>query len=511
MKNFEVLFSIFIIAMTMFAKDPLLPDTSSGHLTKDESGSSHGNMQWMDSTVQQDQELNHNPKPWSSSIGGSIAGGDALPTPWTSSVGGPIAGGDALPKPWSSSIGCPIAGGDALPKAWSSSIGGPIAGGDALPKAWSSSIGGPIAGGDALPTPWTSSIGGPIAGGDALPTPWTSSIGGPIAGGDALPTPWTSSIGGPIAGGDALPTPWTSSIGGPIAGGDALEIILKFWMCYFTKSGNDIFSTSNGEKSFSQIDLAAAFFFQIELDERTKIIWVQWSTIRSPISFRIVPAGIRFDDYCACFFLCLSMFKNCILILLIVSNNLNVFNAIQLIIFDNWPASQNVCQSAVDDARANAMCTTKSIQINRQQGCAGDNSVKAASYAINAVASKTTGEYDFVFVGPTCTTDIRTIGDFAEIWKSPVIGYEPVFEERGVQELTSVINVAQFSVGGVAETLVILMRELNQTEISLVGSVKVMPNGLSLANDIKAYNKKCGTCQVSDHYENLGGWKADLD
>ncbi|CAO4387385.1 unnamed protein product [Caenorhabditis nigoni] len=195
------------------------------------------------------------------------------------------------------------------------------------------------------------------------------------------------------------------------------------------------------------------------------------------------------------------MFKNCILILLIVLNNLDICNAIQLIIFDNWPASQNVCQSAVDDARANAMCTTKSIQINRQQGCAGDNSVKAASYAINAVASKTTGEYDFVFVGPTCTTDIRTIGDFAEIWKSPVIGYEPVFEERGVQELTSVINVAQFSVGGVAETLVILMRELNQTEISLVGSVKVMPNGLSLANDIKAYNKIMNSFYIREYIE----------
>ncbi|PIC21247.1 hypothetical protein B9Z55_026157 [Caenorhabditis nigoni] len=139
--------------------------------------------------------------------------------------------------------------------------------------------------------------------------------------------------------------------------------------------------------------------------------------------------------------------------------------------------------------------------INRQQGCAGDNSVKAASYAINAVASKTTGEYDFVFVGPTCTTDIRTIGDFAEIWKSPVIGYEPVFEERGVQELTSVINVAQFSVGGVAETLVILMRELNQTEISLVGSVKVMPNGLSLANDIKAYNKIMNSFYIREYIE----------
>uniref|UniRef100_A0A1I7V3N4 ANF_receptor domain-containing protein n=1 Tax=Caenorhabditis tropicalis TaxID=1561998 RepID=A0A1I7V3N4_9PELO len=103
-------------------------------------------------------------------------------------------------------------------------------------------------------------------------------------------------------------------------------------------------------------------------------------------------------------------------------------------------------------------------RINKQTGCNGDNSVKAASYAINAVASKV-GELDFVFVGPTCTTDIRTIGDFAEIWKSPVIGYEPVFEARGVQELTSVINVAQFSVGGVAQTLVFLMKELNQDEV----------------------------------------------
>lgn len=104
-------------------------------------------------------------------------------------------------------------------------------------------------------------------------------------------------------------------------------------------------------------------------------------------------------------------------------------------------------------------------RINQQHGCSGDNSVKSASYAINAVASRTSGELDFVFVGPTCTTDIRTIGDFAEIWKSPVIGYEPVFEARGVQELTSVINVAQFSVGGVAETLVFLMKELEQVEV----------------------------------------------
>ncbi|CAL2051795.1 unnamed protein product [Caenorhabditis brenneri] len=140
-------------------------------------------------------------------------------------------------------------------------------------------------------------------------------------------------------------------------------------------------------------------------------------------------------------------------------------------------------------------------RINRQPGCNGDNSVKAASYAINAVASKAPADLDFVFVGPTCTTDIRTIGDFAEMWKSPVIGYEPVFEARGVQELTSVINVAQFSVGGVAETLVYLMKELNQTEITLVGSVKIMPNGLSLANDIRNYNKKMNSFSIREYVE----------
>ncbi|NP_001362115.1 guanylate cyclase [Caenorhabditis elegans] len=190
-----------------------------------------------------------------------------------------------------------------------------------------------------------------------------------------------------------------------------------------------------------------------------------------------------------------------LLIIVIVFLHRELCDGIQLILFDNWPSAQNVCASAVADATANGQCTTKSIQINQQHGCSGDNSVKSASYAINAVASRTSGELDFVFVGPTCTTDIRTIGDFAEIWKSPVIGYEPVFEARGVQELTSVINVAQFSVGGVAETLVFLMKELEQVEITLVGSVKVLPNGLSLSNDLRSYNEIMNSFKIREYVE----------
>ncbi|KAF1749263.1 hypothetical protein GCK72_025730 [Caenorhabditis remanei] len=195
------------------------------------------------------------------------------------------------------------------------------------------------------------------------------------------------------------------------------------------------------------------------------------------------------------------MFRSLLALFIVIFQHRNVCNGIQLILFDNWPSAYNVCSSAIDDAKANGMCTTKSIQINRQTGCTGDNSVKAASYAINAVASKTSGDLDFVFVGPTCTTDIRTIGDFAELWKTPVIGYEPVFEARGVQELTSVINVAQFSVGGVAQTLVFLMKELNQSEITLIGSVKVLPNGFSLSNDLRNYNKVMKSFTIREYFE----------
>uniref|UniRef100_A0A8R1HQG2 Guanylate cyclase n=1 Tax=Caenorhabditis japonica TaxID=281687 RepID=A0A8R1HQG2_CAEJA len=190
--------------------------------------------------------------------------------------------------------------------------------------------------------------------------------------------------------------------------------------------------------------------------------------------------------------------KNVLLFLIQIGYALSI----QLVLFENWQFAKRVCSSGIDDAKAVGMCTKKEIEITRRTGCSGFNGVNAAAQAINAVASRPYIEnLDFVFVGPTCSHDIRTIGNFAELWKSPVIGYEPVFEDRGIEELISVINVAQFSVGGVAQALDQLLKELGQLEVSLIGSVKVLPSGQALGSDLRAYNEKMHTFHVNQYIE----------